>query len=114
MLRDVWTVRSADDSWAVTHLSWTPGQQISAAKYAIWAFFPPGGLISPRLIFVLFNIRGSAATFTWGRHASKEVVFFPGCWSVSSLEVKDLTNFSCSVSDPGVLCKQFFPLLGIK
>lgn len=66
MLRDVWTVRSADDSWAVTHLSWTPGQQISAAKYAIWAFFPPGGLISPRLIFVLFNIRGSAATFTWG------------------------------------------------
>lgn len=92
MERDVWTVRSTYDSWAVTHLFWTPRQQISAAKYAIWAFSTPGGLISSRLIFVLFNIRGSAATFTWGWHASKEVVFFPGCWSLSSLKVKDLTS----------------------
>lgn len=104
---DISGLEEAHVNWAATCPSILDTYAINpGSQVCTWGFFPLGfDVLIPILSHLTYC--STAATFTCERHASKGIVFLPGCWLLSSLEGKDLANFSCSVSDPGVLCKVF-------
>lgn len=95
----------------LTHLSFACYATNPSSQGCSWNFSSPRVWSLLSLILSYLTQCSIAATFTWEWHASRGIVFLPGCWIVSSLKVKDLAKFSCSVVRPRGAMWTVFPFI---